>query len=239
LLLSFNAASDAPLPRPSTLPIHMADAEVNALFASCLPALRKATKRMMHNVQDSEDVLQDGLLLAFKKLHQFEGRASFSTWLHSIVRNCSLMYFRKESAQRGAIVDLPPETKELLLEQACVDACPSPEEQCIQQERSAILRKATRELPPQYHDAIKCFHLEGLGEEETARRLHMTPSALKAQLHCSRRILTRTIRSSYLPEHPEPAATIRETAPRRSAARMHKYRRGEELTCRRAKNTML
>jgi RNA polymerase sigma-70 factor (ECF subfamily) len=217
----------------------MAEAEVNALFASCLPLLRKTTRQMLPNVQDSEDVLQDGLLLAFRNLHQFEGRSSFSTWLHSIVRNCSLMHFRRENSQRGAIVDLPPEKKELLIEQGCPDRRPSPEDLCIQNERSAILRKMTRKLPPQYHDAINFFHLQGLGEEETARRLRMSPSALKAQLHRSRRILTSTIRSSYLPEHLEPAAAIRETAARRSAARRHKDRTCGELTYRRAEKTML
>ena len=178
----------------------MAEAEVNALFASCLPTLRKTAKRMMRNVEDSEDVLQDGLLLAFTNLHQFEGRSSFSTWLHSIVRNCSLMHFRRQNSQRGAIVDLPPEKKELLIEQGCPDVRPSPEDLCIQHERSDILRRMTGELPAKYHTAIRYFHLDGLGEVETARRLGMTPSALKAQLHRSRRILTCRIRAVYLPE---------------------------------------
>jgi DNA-directed RNA polymerase specialized sigma24 family protein len=55
----------------------MSEAEVNELFAVCLPKLKKATRRMLRNEEDSEDALQDGLLLAFRKLHQFQGRSAF------------------------------------------------------------------------------------------------------------------------------------------------------------------
>jgi RNA polymerase sigma-70 factor (ECF subfamily) len=225
--------------REEVLPVHMAEAEVNDLFASCLPVLRKTTRRMMRNAQDSEDVLQDGLLLAFRKLHQFEGRSSFSTWLHSIVRNCSRIHFRKENAQRVAFVELAPDQDQLLLERGCVETRPSPEELCIQRELSDILRRTTDELPTKYHDAIKCFHLDGLGERETARRLRMTPSALKAQLHRSRRILTSRIRSSYIPESLRTSARYREASRRSSATRMGKHRRSRRLADRKVENTML
>ncbi len=213
----------------------MAESEVNALFASCLPTLRKATKRMMRNVQDSEDALQDALLLAFRNLHQFEGRSSFSTWLHTIVRNSSLMHFRRQNSQRNAFVDLPPEKKDLLIEQGCPDTRPSPEDLCIQHERSDILRRMTGELPAKYHTAIRYFHLEGLGEEETARRLGMTPSALKAQLHRSRRILTCRIRAVYLPAS-RARPSNRETRCRPSAARTRR-RKNQSVATRSATET--
>ncbi len=36
---------------------------------------------------DAEEVTQDALIQVFHKLHQFEGRSSFKTWLYTIVRN--------------------------------------------------------------------------------------------------------------------------------------------------------
>jgi hypothetical protein len=61
------------------LPIFMNEAEINELFAVCLPKLKKATRRLMRDHQDCEDALQEGLLLAFRKLNQFEGRSPFLT----------------------------------------------------------------------------------------------------------------------------------------------------------------
>jgi DNA-directed RNA polymerase specialized sigma24 family protein len=59
------------------LPIYVSEEEINELFAACLPKLKKAARRMLRNQQDCEDALQEGLLLAFRKLHQFEGRSVF------------------------------------------------------------------------------------------------------------------------------------------------------------------
>jgi len=184
----------------SPLPSQMSESDLNDLFAACLPKLKKAAQKMLRNQQDSEDALQDGLLLAVRNLHQFQGRSAFSTWLHSIVRNSSRMQYRKANAHGFAFVEVATrEEAPDLVENQCVEPRPSPEELCIQNERSDILRKTSRELPASYQMAFNCFHLEDLGEKETARKLGMTPSALKAQLHRSRRLLTRKIRRAYLP----------------------------------------
>ena len=240
LVQSSNDAPAHKTPAEGILPSHMTDAEVNDLFASCLPKLRKTARKMLRNPQDSEDALQDGLLLAFRKLHQFEGRSSFATWLHSIVRNSSRMHYRKENARQVAFVELGTSEQDApQYERECVETRPSPEELCIQQERSDILRRVTEELPAKYHDAIKCFHLEGLGEQETARRLRVTPSALKAQLHRSRRILTSRIRRSYVPERLKECGFYPEVACRTSATRVGRYRTGRISTSRKAESVML
>jgi len=44
--------------------------ELDALFAACMPTLAGSARRMMRAAQDSKDVLQEGLLSAFQKLHQ-------------------------------------------------------------------------------------------------------------------------------------------------------------------------
>jgi RNA polymerase sigma-70 factor, ECF subfamily len=153
---------------------------------------------MLNNEQDSEDALQDALLLAYRKLDQFEGRSSFLTWLHSIVRNTSRVHYRKNLARQTVSIE-PHDAEQAPLahKQELVETRPSPEEICIQKERSEILRRTTRRMPAKYRPAIHYFHLEGLGEQETARRLHITESALKSQLHRSRRMLTSRMRRLY------------------------------------------
>ena len=37
--------------------------------------------RLLGNVEDAEDAVQEGLLSAIRNLHRFEGRAQLSTWL--------------------------------------------------------------------------------------------------------------------------------------------------------------
>jgi RNA polymerase sigma-70 factor (ECF subfamily) len=190
-----------PQARPNMrLPVDMTEDEVNQLFASCLPKLNKSARKMLANPQDSEDAVQEALLLAFRKLHQFEGRSSFSTWLHSIVRNTSRMYYRRAQAHPSISMDQEwdSETHSSVVHDF-PDTQPTPEEHCIQQERSQILRKATNDLPERYHAAIYLFYMQGLGEEATARALGMSVSALKAQLHRSRILLNCRIRQACVP----------------------------------------
>src|SRR5277367_2961952 len=46
--------------------------------------------RMTGNEQDSEDVVQETFMRAYRQLHRWEARASFSTWLYRIAANYSL-----------------------------------------------------------------------------------------------------------------------------------------------------
>jgi RNA polymerase sigma-70 factor, ECF subfamily len=123
----------------------MSEREVNDLFACCLPKLKKATRKMLRNPQDSEDAMQDGLLLASRKLHQFEGRSAFLTWLNSIVRNSARGHYRKAAAHPTISIDHGlGDQNTPLPESRFVEPQPSPEAVCIQHERSDILRRATR-----------------------------------------------------------------------------------------------
>src|SRR2546425_1701325 len=60
--------------------------------------------RMTGNEQDAEDVVQDTLLRAYRKIAMFDEQASFRTWLYRIAVNCSLDLVRlrkRRSEQSG------------------------------------------------------------------------------------------------------------------------------------------
>src|SRR5215468_5748829 len=73
---------------------------LDALFASSSSYLYQAAFRILSNPHDAEDAVQDSLLRAFRNLNQFHGRARFSTWLHRIAINSSLMRLRKRKCRR-------------------------------------------------------------------------------------------------------------------------------------------
>jgi RNA polymerase sigma-70 factor (ECF subfamily) len=151
---------------------------------------------MFRNAEDSEDALQDALLLAFRKMHQFEGRSSFTTWIHSIVRNTSRAYYRKATAHPTLSTDQESGEEGAAERKELVDERPTPEESYAARERSEIFQRAADELPERYQAAVYQFYLRGLGEEAAAKALGITVSALKAQLHRSRILLSYQIRKS-------------------------------------------
>ena len=50
-------------------------------------ALFRLAFRMTGNQTDAEDMVQETFLKAWKQIAKFDGRASFSTWLHRICAN--------------------------------------------------------------------------------------------------------------------------------------------------------
>src|SRR4051794_5893314 len=70
------------------------------LFTSSSAHLYQAAFRILSNSHDAEDAVQDSLLCAFRNLNQFHGGARFSTWLHRIAINSSLMRLRKRKCRR-------------------------------------------------------------------------------------------------------------------------------------------
>jgi len=185
-----------------TLPSLMDEAELCELFAACMPRLTNTARHLMRNSPDSEDVLQQGLLCAFQKLRQFQGRSKFSTWLHSIVKNTARMHLRRLNARPLCSFDedLPMGTtgNDTRIARAFIDPGPSPEDVCGQRERSRILRRALRGLPPMYQRVIVLCDIRGVPGTEAAAMLGLSVAALKTCLHRARRRVSRKIRERFL-----------------------------------------
>ena len=61
--------------------------------------LVKTIFRIVRNRDDTDDVLQDTFLNAYKHLHDFRGNCRISTWLSQIGINVSLMLLRKRKTK--------------------------------------------------------------------------------------------------------------------------------------------
>ena len=57
-------------------------------FSACL--------RITHCPELAEDAVQDALLTAWNKRHQFQGNSSLETWIHRIAINAALQLIRKQ-----------------------------------------------------------------------------------------------------------------------------------------------
>ena len=61
--------------------------------------------RMVKNQTEAEDLTQEAFLQVFRKIHTFQGKSAFSTWLHRVSVNTVLMSLRKRKR-----VEIPLET---------------------------------------------------------------------------------------------------------------------------------
>ena len=61
--------------------------------------------KVLKNQEDAEDVTQESFIKAFQQLHQFEGKAKFSTWLYTIVYRTALAKTREMKVKLFSITD--------------------------------------------------------------------------------------------------------------------------------------
>jgi RNA polymerase sigma-70 factor (ECF subfamily) len=192
------------------------------LFASSSSHLYQAAFRILSNPHDAEDAVQDSLLSAFRNLSQFHGRARFSTWLHRIAINSSLMRLRKRNCRREFPLE-PVFTGEELVAPGIdpLSDDPNPEEQCARGEQRKILSEALLKLPGPFRTAIALCDLEGLTTKDAAQRLGVPLSTLKARLFRSRLALKAAIRGNLTNPCFRPAGkNARRHRPEDKAAKM-------------------
>ncbi len=173
-------------------------AALDRLFAPCIPRLQKTAARFLRNAQDAEDALQDGLLAAFRHLDQFQGRARFTTWMHTIVANAAKAKLRKQRSWPFIFsLDEPgPEHGEIRLADMLADPQTNLDDEYAQVEEFRLLATILDELPSALRVVVLLCDIEGLKLKEAAAQLGITISAVKTRHSRANRLLVKMARKA-------------------------------------------
>lgn len=134
-----------------------------AMFNTCL--------RIVNNIAEAEDVLQESFAEAFRNLQQFEYRTSFGGWLKQICINRSINQLKK---RRVTWVDIDGASIPDQAEETVVD------ESEIQLKVDAI-KRSIMALPDGYRTVLSLYLLEGYDHEEIAGILNVAESTTRTQ----------------------------------------------------------
>lgn len=163
---------------------------LNLLFESCRGSLYRRALRILPRPQDAEDAVQEAMLAAFTRFHQFQGRANFLTWATRIVINAALQHIRKARTRATIALDHAdvefegPSFAEFLR-----DAQPNPEEQLRVLEQRELFEDALHNLPVEMRQAIRLCKVKDYSLQEAASMLGLPEGTLKARLHRAKRAL--------------------------------------------------
>ena len=166
--------------------------EFETLLAREVPRLHKMAMRWLHNREDAEDAVQDGVLSAFIHIAGFQGRARMSSWLMSIVINSVKMRLRKRRRKMVSL-DEPLEDGSQTVAEMIPDPRPNPEQSCQRSELHGILTHALEKLSTKQRKALQLFELQGLSLKEAAQTLGVPVGTIKAQLARGRGQLGRKL----------------------------------------------
>jgi RNA polymerase sigma-70 factor (ECF subfamily) len=161
-------------------------------------ALHVHAYRMLGNLHDADDAVQETLLRAWRGLPGYEPRAALGTWLHRIATNVALRMLEQRKPTEPLDAHLQPYPDRF------VDELPTPEEQALARERLGLAYVAAMQVLPARQRVVLALR-EGLGwsARETAEALDLSTAAVNSALQRARERLARD---------PETLARIHEEA---------------------------
>ena len=150
--------------------------------------LYRVARSILRDEQEAEDVMQHAYVNAFAKLHQFEGRARFSTWLTRIAVHEAFARARRRARWKG-LDDMP----EARVEPSGLprDERLDPEQQAQAAELRKLLESAIDGLPEIYRSAFVLREAEGLDTLEVAECLEISEDNVRTRVHRARVLLRR------------------------------------------------
>jgi RNA polymerase sigma-70 factor (ECF subfamily) len=139
--------------------------------------------RILGNVADAEDVVQDTMLKVWTHRGRWQhGRAKFSTWLYRVVSNRCIDLRRKPRTEN---VDAVPEV---------ADAKPDASSVIERNEVNNLLEVAMQRLPEQQRLAVILSYHENMSNGEIAEVMDTTVAAVESLLKRGRQQLRELLR---------------------------------------------
>lgn len=130
----------------------------------------------------AEEATQEGFIIAFRKLNQYQMENSFGGWLKKIVLRKSFEYYR----QKFRFVPLTEASEN---DQIASET----EGNTVLQERKKKLYKALSQLKPSDQILLKLYYLEGYDHEELTEILQISHANCRTRLSRAKNKLTKLL----------------------------------------------
>jgi RNA polymerase sigma-70 factor (ECF subfamily) len=153
--------------------------------------LFRVVRGIVADDSEAEDVMQDAYVLAYQHLAQFEGRASFSTWLIRIAIRDAVA--RRQRRGRFEAMDAAGRTQGGNQMDPLVSAAPNPEEYTSAREANSLIERAILALPEKYRAVLMMRDIEEMSVEETADCLGISQVNVKVRLHRARTLMRKEL----------------------------------------------
>ncbi|MDQ8203090.1 RNA polymerase sigma factor [Pelagicoccus sp. SDUM812003] len=139
--------------------------------------------RYTRNRQDAEDLVQDTFVKAYRNLHRYDNRYSFSTWLYTIARRTAYNHFRDTKPTESLEYDL-------------VETSQTPDEEASQEDELSWVWEAATSLKPVFREALTLKYVDDLSIEEISRILGKSQTNVKIILFRARNQLKKMRKSA-------------------------------------------
>lgn len=151
-------------------------------------------RRLGRNADDADEIAQETLLRAIRKLDQFQGRSDPMTWLYTIALRVSRRMRARATKRRMPSLDtLMPAGGSVADPSALEGGAVS-----LHREAKGAIEDAIARLPEVYRLPLVLKDLAELSVEDAARLLGLRPATVKTRVHRAR-LLLRSALDKALP----------------------------------------
>lgn len=151
------------------------------LYRRFSPRMYAVCLRYAGNVEEAEDILQEGFVKVFKKLGSFRSEGSFEGWIRRIFVNTAIEHFRRKRYLQPVT-----EKEENTIEGKYLSALDGLAEKDI--------LALVRQLSPGYRTVFNMYVIEGYSHKEIAGMLTISEGTSKSQLSRAKVILQDMVR---------------------------------------------
>lgn len=156
-------------------------------------AVRYVILKLVHNYEESLDLVQETFVKAFGSLANYKSKFRFTTWLYRIAANCSIDYLRRKKIEALSL-DHPLETDKGRLEIVIPDRTYDPEKDLSVKQSELSIEEAIASLPKKYREVIMLRHKEDKSYEEIAAILRLSVGTIKARIFRARVLLKKKLK---------------------------------------------
>lgn len=156
------------------------------------PYLYKTGRSYNYNHEDTQDLMQETFIDAYKNLAQFEGRSDFKTWLLRIMLNNCFRKKEKSSFKNEIMQDVNDQSKPLF-----TNSHSETGKMVQNRELGHIIEEALGKIPFNYRMIFSMREINGLNISETASLLNISESNVKTRLKRAKAMLRAEIEKSY------------------------------------------
>ncbi|MDR2027114.1 MAG: sigma-70 family RNA polymerase sigma factor [Prevotellaceae bacterium] len=151
------------------------------LYEKYAPLMMSVCLRYVKDKEIAQNLLHDGFIKLFDKIHTYSGSGSFVGWMRKIFVNTALEYLRHNDVFKYSIdVDIAVNIE-------------SAEESPVDKISADELMKCITELPPGFRTVFNMFAIEGYSHAEIAEQLGIQEGTSRSQYARARTLLQQKI----------------------------------------------
>ena len=138
--------------------------------------LFNAALRMVHNMEDAEDITQSVFVKAYEKLDTYNPQYKFFSWVYRMTINESINFINREKRKTALTKDTPASDK-------------GPEEEYYDMETEQGLYAAMEKLTPEYQAVIVLRHFHSFSYQEISDVVGVSEKTVKSRIYSARQVL--------------------------------------------------